>query len=55
MAPEYVMSGQLSVKADVFSFGILVLETISGQRNYNFKLDVDAQNLLDWVNNKSRL
>jgi len=49
MAPEYVMHGHLSVKADVFSFGVLILELISGQRNSSFNLNVDAQNLLDWV------
>ncbi|KAH7570929.1 hypothetical protein JRO89_XS05G0225000 [Xanthoceras sorbifolium] len=43
------MHGNLSVKADVFSFGVVVLELISGQRNSNFNLDVDAQNLLDWA------
>ncbi|KAJ7942933.1 Receptor-like kinase [Quillaja saponaria] len=49
MAPEYVMHGHLSVKADVFSFGVLVLELISGQRNSAFNFQVDAQNLLDWA------
>ncbi|KAK1619219.1 hypothetical protein QYE76_024736 [Lolium multiflorum] len=33
MAPEYVMEGVFSVKSDVFSFGVLVLEILSGQRN----------------------
>ncbi|KEH40073.1 cysteine-rich receptor-kinase-like protein [Medicago truncatula] len=33
MAPEYVMQGQFSVKSDVFSFGILVLEIVSGAKN----------------------
>ncbi|OIW00742.1 hypothetical protein TanjilG_09711 [Lupinus angustifolius] len=49
MAPEYVMHGNLSVKADVFSYGVLVLELITGQRNSAFNLDVDAQSLLDWA------
>ncbi|KAK6921635.1 Serine-threonine/tyrosine-protein kinase, catalytic domain [Dillenia turbinata] len=49
MAPEYVMHGHLSVKADVFSFGVLVLELISGQKNLTFNLQLDAQNLLEWV------
>ncbi|KAI5573688.1 hypothetical protein POPTR_010G109700v4 [Populus trichocarpa] len=50
MAPEYVMHGHLSVKADVFSFGVLVLELISGQRNSTFSQQhADAQNLLDWA------
>jgi len=33
MAPEYVIRGQFSVKSDVFSFGVLVLEIVSGQKN----------------------
>ncbi|XP_058754101.1 cysteine-rich receptor-like protein kinase 26 [Vicia villosa] len=33
MAPEYVMYGEFSVKSDVFSFGVLVLEIISGHKN----------------------
>ena len=28
--PEYAMNGQFSVKSDAFSFGVLVLEIISG-------------------------
>lgn len=49
MAPEYVMHGKLSVKADVYSFGVLVLELISGQKNSSFSLDADSQSLLEWV------
>ncbi|CAN6205642.1 unnamed protein product [Urochloa humidicola] len=33
MSPEYVMRGQYSTKSDVFSFGILVIEIITGHRN----------------------
>ncbi len=54
MAPEYIMLGHLSVKADVFSFGVVVLELISGQKNSSFKSDFDAQNLLDWVRKLSK-
>lgn len=36
MSPEYAMSGQFSVKSDVFSFGVLVLEIISGKKNWGF-------------------
>jgi len=32
MPPEYAMHGQFSVKSDVFSFGVMVLEIISGIR-----------------------
>ncbi|RHN61972.1 putative non-specific protein-tyrosine kinase RLK-Pelle-DLSV family [Medicago truncatula] len=33
MAPEYAIDGQFSVKSDVFSFGILLLEIICGKKN----------------------
>ncbi|XP_062087458.1 cysteine-rich receptor-like protein kinase 44 [Humulus lupulus] len=36
MAPEYAMRGQFSIKSDVFSFGVLLLEMISGQNINNF-------------------
>ncbi|XP_071709172.1 G-type lectin S-receptor-like serine/threonine-protein kinase RKS1 [Rutidosis leptorrhynchoides] len=36
MSPEYAMEGLFSVKSDVFSFGILVLEIISGRKNSSY-------------------
>ncbi|QCD79183.1 interleukin-1 receptor-associated kinase 4 [Vigna unguiculata] len=33
MSPEYAMLGQFSMKSDVFSFGVIILEIISGKRN----------------------
>ncbi|PIA58491.1 hypothetical protein AQUCO_00500436v1 [Aquilegia coerulea] len=36
MSPEYAMHGHFSVKSDVFSFGVLVLEIITGQKNNSF-------------------
>ncbi|KAH0684489.1 hypothetical protein KY289_022241 [Solanum tuberosum] len=49
MAPEYVMHGHLSVKADVFSFGVVILELISGQKNSTFNRDPDSRSLLEWA------
>ncbi|KAJ0264895.1 Protein kinase domain-containing protein [Hirschfeldia incana] len=37
MAPEYVSHGQISAKSDVFSFGVMLLEMISGQKNNSFE------------------
>ncbi|RZS00600.1 hypothetical protein BHM03_00030321 [Ensete ventricosum] len=49
MSPEYAMEGQISEKSDVFSFGVLLLEVVSGKRN-NYFLDEDlALNLLGYV------
>ncbi|KAL2525319.1 S-locus lectin protein kinase family protein [Abeliophyllum distichum] len=36
MAPEYAMEGLFSIKSDVFSFGVLVLEILSGKKNTGF-------------------
>ena len=33
MPPEYAGYGQFSVKTDVFSFGVLVLEIVSGKKS----------------------
>ncbi|GLT27483.1 hypothetical protein SLA2020_024780 [Shorea laevis] len=33
MAPEYIKHGHFSVKTDIFSFGIMILEILSGQKN----------------------
>ncbi|CAL5355613.1 unnamed protein product [Camellia sinensis] len=36
MAPEYAMKGIFSVKSDVFSFGVLMFEIVSGRKNNSF-------------------
>ncbi|KAK1304020.1 Cysteine-rich repeat secretory protein 38 [Acorus calamus] len=36
MAPEYAMRGHFSIKSDVFSFGVLVLEIMTGWRSNQF-------------------
>ncbi|XP_031385041.1 cysteine-rich receptor-like protein kinase 3 [Punica granatum] len=36
MAPEYVVRGKLTEKADVYSYGVLVIEVITGKRNNSF-------------------
>ena len=35
MAPEYLMRGNYSVKSDAFSFGVMVLEIVTGRKNSN--------------------
>ncbi|EHA8589194.1 Receptor-like serine/threonine-protein kinase SD1-8 [Cocos nucifera] len=46
MSPEYAMDGVFSVKSDVFSFGVLVLEIISGKKNRGVSISEDEGNLL---------
>ncbi|XP_071691272.1 cysteine-rich receptor-like protein kinase 10 [Rutidosis leptorrhynchoides] len=49
MAPEYAMHGYLSVKADVFSFGVLVLEIVSGRRVNERQLGPEKSDLLTYT------
>ncbi|PHU19156.1 Receptor-like serine/threonine-protein kinase SD1-8 [Capsicum chinense] len=46
MSPEYAMDGLFSVKSDVFSFGVLVLEIVTGKKNRGFYLQNNQRNLL---------
>ncbi|XP_056172872.1 G-type lectin S-receptor-like serine/threonine-protein kinase At4g27290 isoform X2 [Syzygium oleosum] len=46
MCPEYAIDGKFSVKSDVFSFGVLLLETVSGKRNRGFCHQCHHHNLL---------
>ncbi|GLT64226.1 hypothetical protein SLA2020_367320 [Shorea laevis] len=56
MAPEYAMGGHFSVKSDVFSFGVLVLEIISGRKNCSFAEGENVEGLLSyaWKNWRER-
>eukprot|EP01018_Ginkgo_biloba_P031196 Gb_10938 [translate_table: standard] len=47
LAPEYAMRGQLTRKADIYSFGVLVLEIISGRSNTNSSFPAEEQFLLE--------
>ncbi|CAL9100840.1 unnamed protein product [Musa acuminata var. zebrina] len=47
-APEYAIHGQLSEKVDTYSFGVVVLEIISGRKSNDAKLEPITQYLLEW-------
>jgi len=49
MAPEYRMRGHYSVKSDVFSFGVLVLEIVTGRSNNCCSDSQRSEDLLTWV------
>jgi hypothetical protein len=53
MAPEYAIDGLFSIKSDVFSFGVLVLEIVNGKRNRGFCHPDHKHNLLGHVSIKS--
>uniref|UniRef100_A0A0E0RAL3 non-specific serine/threonine protein kinase n=1 Tax=Oryza rufipogon TaxID=4529 RepID=A0A0E0RAL3_ORYRU len=49
MAPEYASEGLFSIKSDVFSFGVLILEIVSGKRNSGFHQCGDLFTLLGYM------
>jgi len=49
MPPEYAVHGHYSVKSDVFGFGVIVLEIVSGNRNRGYSDPEHSLNLLGHV------
>jgi hypothetical protein len=49
LSPEYATLGQLSEKVDVFSYGVLLLEIVSGRKNIDLSLETNKIYLLEWV------
>ena len=52
MAPEYAFDGIFSTKSDVFSFGILLLEIVSGKKNSGVSHLERNHNLIGHVSEK---
>lgn len=48
-APEYARTGHLTVKSDVYTFGVVLLELISGRRAIDTAKPTNEQNLVTWV------
>ncbi|KAK0596601.1 hypothetical protein LWI29_017246 [Acer saccharum] len=49
LAPEYAMRGHLTEKTDVFAFGVVALEIVSGRPNSDSSLDEEQVYLLEWA------
>ncbi|KAK0596551.1 hypothetical protein LWI29_016713 [Acer saccharum] len=49
LAPEYAMRGHLTEKTDVFAFGVVALEIVSGRPNSDSSLDEEQIYLLEWA------
>lgn len=48
-APEYMATGHLYVKSDVYGFGVVLLEIISGLRVLDLNRPTGEHNLVDWA------
>ncbi|XP_044501770.1 probable serine/threonine-protein kinase PBL19 [Mangifera indica] len=48
-APDYIETGHLTAKSDVWSFGVVLYEILTGRRSLERNRPKSEQNLLDWV------
>ncbi|XP_078163923.1 serine/threonine-protein kinase RIPK-like [Carex rostrata] len=58
-APEYIMTGHLTAKSDVYSYGVVLLELLTGRRAVDKTRPTREQNLVEWarpgLNNAQKL
>lgn len=49
VAPEYASTGMLNERSDVYSFGILMMEIISGRNPVDYSRPLEEVNLVEWL------
>jgi len=49
MAPEYINRGLITTKSDIFSLGVIIIEIVTGHRDYPDENGVSPQEFMDLV------
>lgn len=49
LAPEYASSGKLTDRSDVFSFGVVLLELVTGRKPVDQSQPLGEESLVEWV------
>ncbi|KAL8524480.1 hypothetical protein ACS0TY_014255 [Phlomoides rotata] len=55
LAPEYASTGKLTEKSDVYSYGVVLLEIITGRKPVDSSQPLGDESVVEWVSPHARV